>query len=180
MLIALAFGVTAGNLVGPAITGTDRVWDVSFVHGLDIIVGSLISLLIGTMLGILFRSSPVALVAYFVTSFMLPTVFGLLAPANQEGLPEKPATLGGPELRAVLPCSRAPCPGKQWARLAVATTPVAHPAGTTRPAPGDRDPRSSSRAGHGRLQPGSQQARRDTYTHHARHLCALSLWPQGR
>ena len=27
MVIALVFGV-AGNLVGPAITGTDRVWDV--------------------------------------------------------------------------------------------------------------------------------------------------------
>jgi hypothetical protein len=27
-----------------AITGTHRVWDVSFLHGLDIIRGSLISL----------------------------------------------------------------------------------------------------------------------------------------
>jgi len=82
MLFALAIGVL-GNLVGPAITGTDRVWNVSFGHGVSIVLGSLISLLTGTVLGLLFRSSPVALVAYFVYSLLIPTVFGLLA-ANQD------------------------------------------------------------------------------------------------
>ena len=75
MLIALVFGV-AGNLIGPAITGIDRVWDVSIVHFLEIVLGSLISLLLGTTLGILFRSTPVALVTYFVIAFMVQTLTG--------------------------------------------------------------------------------------------------------
>lgn len=118
MLIALAFGV-AGNLIGPATTGTDRVWDVSFVHGLDIILGSLISLLIGTMLGILFRSSPVALVAYFVTSYLLPTVFGLLA-TTQEGFQDLQRWVDLNHAQSFL--FEGTLSGMQWARLAVATT----------------------------------------------------------
>lgn len=118
MLIALVFGV-AGNVVGPAITGTDRVWDVSLVHGLDIILGSLISMLLGTMLGILFRSSPVALVAYFVTSFLLPTVFGLLA-TNQQGFQDLQRWVDLNYAQSFL--FEGTLSGVQWARLAVATT----------------------------------------------------------
>ncbi|HEU0288851.1 MAG TPA: ABC transporter permease, partial [Nocardioidaceae bacterium] len=62
MVVALTIGVV-GNVIGSAIAGTDLVWDVSFVHALDIMLGSLLCLLTGTMLGLLFRSSPVALVA---------------------------------------------------------------------------------------------------------------------
>ena len=118
MLIALAFGV-AGNLVGPAITGTPRVWDVSFVHSLDIILGSLISLLMGTMLGILFRSSPVALVAYFVISYLLPTVFGLLA-ASTDGFRDLQRWVDLNYAQSFL--FEGTVSGMQWARLAVATT----------------------------------------------------------
>jgi ABC-type transport system involved in multi-copper enzyme maturation permease subunit len=118
MLIALVFGV-AGNLVGPAITGTGRVWDVSFVHALDIILGSLISLLMGTMLGILFRSSPVALVAYFVTSLLLPTIFGLLA-TSQAGFEDWQRWVDLNYAQAFL--FEGTLSGVQWARLAVATT----------------------------------------------------------
>lgn len=78
MLFALAVGI-AGNIVGTAIAGTDQVWDVSLAHGVEIMVGSLLCLLTGTMLGILFRSSPVALVMYFVASLLVPTVSGMLA-----------------------------------------------------------------------------------------------------
>jgi hypothetical protein len=118
MLIALVFGV-AGNMIGPAITGTDRVWDVSFIHGLDIILGSLISLLLGTMLGILFRSTPVALVAYFVTSFLMPTMFGLLA-TNQEGFRNQRRWVDLNYAQSFL--FEGTLSGVQWARLAVATT----------------------------------------------------------
>ena len=45
-------------------------------------LGSLLCLLTGTMLGMLFRSSPGALVAYFVYSLLLPTVSGILPPAR--------------------------------------------------------------------------------------------------
>ena len=82
MVFALVTGVL-GNVVGTAIAGTDVVWDVSFVHGVNIVLGSLLCLLTGTMLGILFRSSAVALVAYFVYALLLPTVSSLLA-ASQD------------------------------------------------------------------------------------------------
>jgi ABC-2 type transport system permease protein len=118
MLVALVFGV-AGNVVGPAITGADRVWDVSMVHGLDIILGSLISLLVGTMLGILFRSSPVALVAYFVTSYLLPTLFGLLA-SSHEGFQHLQRWVDLNYAQSFL--FKGTVSGVQWAQLAVATT----------------------------------------------------------
>jgi ABC-2 type transport system permease protein len=118
MLIAFVFGV-AGNLVGPTITGSDRVWDVSFGQGLDIILGSLISLLLGTMLGILFRSSSVALVAYFIISYLLPTVFGLLA-SNQDGFLQVERWVDLNYAKTFL--FDGTISGVQWARLAVATT----------------------------------------------------------
>jgi ABC-2 type transport system permease protein len=118
MLIALVFGV-AGNLIGPAITGTDRVWDVSIVHFLAIVLGSLISLLLGTTLGILFRSTPVALVAYFVISLLVPTVFGLLV-ANKPGFEDTQRWVDLSYAQSFL--FDGTIAGMQWARLAVATT----------------------------------------------------------
>ena len=55
------------------------VWDVSLAEGLNIVLGSLLCLLTGTMLGMLIRSSAAALVTYFVYSLLLPTVAGILA-----------------------------------------------------------------------------------------------------
>jgi ABC-2 type transport system permease protein len=78
MLFAFVVGAI-GNLVGTAITGTHTVWDVSFAEGLNIVLGSLLCLMTGTMLGMLIRSSAGALVAYFVCSLLLPTVSGILA-----------------------------------------------------------------------------------------------------
>jgi ABC-2 type transport system permease protein len=78
MLFAFVIGAI-GNLVGTAITGTDTVWDVSLAEGVNIVLGSLLCLLTGTMLGMLIRSSAGALVAYFVYSLLLPTVSGILA-----------------------------------------------------------------------------------------------------
>ena len=82
--IPLAFAIGAvGNLVGTAITGTDRVWDVSLTDGLYIVLGNVLGLLVGFMLGVLIRNSSGAIVAYFIYSLLLPTVSGLLA-ASQE------------------------------------------------------------------------------------------------
>jgi hypothetical protein len=76
-------------------------------------------MLLGTMLGILFRSSPVALVAYFVTSFLLPTVFGLLA-TNQQGFQDLQRWVDLNYAQSFL--FEGTLSGVQWARLAVATT----------------------------------------------------------
>ena len=82
MLFAFVIGAI-GNLVGAAIAGTDLVWDVSIGEGMNIVLGSLLCLLTGTMLGMLIRSSAGALVAYFVYSLLLPTVSGILASSQE-------------------------------------------------------------------------------------------------
>ncbi|HET7277266.1 MAG TPA: ABC transporter permease [Dermatophilaceae bacterium] len=82
MLFALAVGAV-GNVVGTAIAGTSMVWDVSLAEGANIVLGSLLCLLTGSMLGMLIRSSAGALVAFFVYAFLLPTVAGVLASSQQ-------------------------------------------------------------------------------------------------
>jgi ABC-2 type transport system permease protein len=82
MLIAFAVGAL-GNLIGTAITGTDRVWDAGLSDLLYIVLGNVLGLLVGFMLGVLIRNSAGAIVAYFVYSLLLPTLSAVLA-ANQE------------------------------------------------------------------------------------------------
>ena len=118
MLVALVIGV-AGNVVGTAITGTDLVWDVSFAHFLLIVLGSLLCLLTGTMLGILFRSSSVALVAYFVFSLVLPTLWGFLT-SSQDRLVSLQPWLDSNYAQA--PLFDGSITGDQWAHVAVTTT----------------------------------------------------------
>ena len=63
--------------------GTALVWDVRWTQCLHHVLGVILSLLIGFMLGVLIRSSTGAIVAYFVLTFVLPTIFGLLAESQQ-------------------------------------------------------------------------------------------------
>ncbi len=82
MLFAFAVGAV-GNVVGSTIAGTPTVWDLSLGHALTIVLGNLISLSIGTMLGMLLRSSAGGLVTYFVLVLLVPNLSGLLA-ASQD------------------------------------------------------------------------------------------------
>jgi hypothetical protein len=82
MIVAMAVGAV-GNVVGTAIAGVDPVWDLSAAQLLMIVLANVLGLLVGFMLGVVVRNSAGAIVAYFVYSLLLPTVFGLLA-ANQE------------------------------------------------------------------------------------------------
>ncbi len=82
--MVLTFAVGAlGNLASAAVTGTALVWDVTWTQCLYYVLGMILSLLIGFMLGVLIRSSTGAIVAYFVLTFVLPTIFGLLAETQQ-------------------------------------------------------------------------------------------------
>jgi hypothetical protein len=76
----VAFGIGAlGNVLGSTINGTDIVWDVTLVDGLNIILGNVLGMLIGFMLGVLLRNSPGAIVGYMVYGFVLPGLTELLA-----------------------------------------------------------------------------------------------------
>ena len=115
MLFAFVVGAV-GNLVGTAIAGTDLVWDVSFAEGANIVLGSLLCLLTGTMLGMLIRSSAGALVAYFVYSLLLPTVAGILA-SNQEWFRDVQPWVDLNYAQAAL--FSGTLTGEQWGNLAV-------------------------------------------------------------
>jgi ABC-2 type transport system permease protein len=82
MLFAFAVGAL-GNLVGPALMGTERVWDDGPAVLANIVLGNVLGLLVGFMLGVVIRNSAGAIVAYFVYSFVLTTLSMVLA-ASQD------------------------------------------------------------------------------------------------
>lgn len=78
MLVAGAVGAV-GNVLGTAIAGVETSWNVSLADYAMIILANVLGMLVGFMLGVLFRSSAAAIVAYFVFSLLLPTVSGALS-----------------------------------------------------------------------------------------------------
>jgi len=78
MIVAMAIGAI-GNLIGSGATGEPLVWDIGVDDFLLILFGNVLGLLIGFMLGVLVRNSAAAIVAYFVYSFVLPTIFEVLS-----------------------------------------------------------------------------------------------------
>ena len=115
MLVALVVGV-AGNIVGTAITGTDLVWDLSVAQFGTIVIGSLLCLLTGTMLGMVIRNSPGALIAYFVLALVVPTLFQILA-ASKPGFVDVQPWVDAELARSFL--FEGPPTGEQWAQVAV-------------------------------------------------------------
>jgi hypothetical protein len=82
MLVALAVG-SLGNLVGAAVTGVDPVWDLSAAVFGQVVLANVLGMLMGFMLGVVLRSSPAAIVGYFVYSLVLPGALGALAAFQQ-------------------------------------------------------------------------------------------------
>ena len=82
MVLAAAIGAV-GNLLGTAITGTDTVWDVTASDLSMIVIANVLGMLLGFMLGTLLRSSPAAIVAYFVVSLVVPGATSALAAAQE-------------------------------------------------------------------------------------------------
>ena len=78
MLFAFVAGAI-GNVVGSAIAGVPTIWDLTLGHALTIVLGNLVSLSIGTMLGMVLRSSAGGLVMYFVLVLLVPNLSALLA-----------------------------------------------------------------------------------------------------
>ena len=82
MLIALGVGAV-GNLVSSAITGTDAVWDIPAWTFAQIVLANELGMLLGFALGLLFRSSPAAIVGYFVVNLVLPGISEALASSQE-------------------------------------------------------------------------------------------------
>ncbi|MER7560304.1 ABC transporter permease [Nocardioides sp. NPDC126508] len=81
--IAVAAAVGALGYLGvAAVMDLDPVWNISFTELAQVTLASEIGMFMGFMLGTLFRSSPGAIVAYFVYALVLPTVSSALASTN--------------------------------------------------------------------------------------------------
>ncbi len=119
MLLAFAIGAL-GNVVGTAITGTETIWNLSVTDLLMIIMANVIGLLVGFMLGVLVRNSAGAIVAYFVYSLVLPTVFGMLA-AFQAWFRDLQGWIDLNFAQGALFEGTAPT-SEQWAQLGTSTT----------------------------------------------------------
>ena len=77
---ALAFIVgAAGNVVASWIGGNDTVWDQDLVAVPYVLLSLGLTLAMGLVCGTLVRSSAGAIVAFFVFSFVVPPLLGLLA-----------------------------------------------------------------------------------------------------
>ena len=120
--MALAFAVGAiGNVVGTTITGNDLVWDISLVEGLSIVLGNVIGMAIGFMLAVLIRNSAGAVVAYFVYSFVLPTITEILS-ATQEWFRDIRGWVDVNYAQGPLFDTQSAMTGEQWANLGVTAT----------------------------------------------------------
>ena len=118
MLIAFAIGAV-GNIIGSTLNGVDVRWDTTMGDFLRIILANIFGLLVGFMLGVLIRSTPGAIVAYFVYSFVLPGIFGALA-AFQEWFRDIQLWIDFGAAQAPL-FEGAPT-GEQWAQIGVSGT----------------------------------------------------------
>ena len=117
--VLLAFAIGAlGNLLNAALTSAPLVWDVSQTDFWYFLLGSVLGLLIGFMLGIVIRASSGAIAAYFVYSFLLPTIFLVLA-TNQAWFKDLQPWVDVTYAQGFLFTFDGALTGQQWANIAV-------------------------------------------------------------
>jgi hypothetical protein len=117
MVVALGIGAF-GNLVTSLITGNDAVWDISATTFAKIVLANELGMLLGFTLGLVFRSSPAAVVGYFVVNLVLPGISGALA-ASQHWWAEHAGWFDLNQTRFLLFDSN--LTGEQWTQLGVTT-----------------------------------------------------------
>lgn len=119
MVVALGVGAL-GTLVGSLLTGLDPVWDVSPSEFASIVVANLLGMAVGFMLGVLLRSSPAAIVGYFVFTFVVPTLSMTLAAFQDRWADAQPWADFGYAQTALFDGWP---DGEQWAQLGVSSLP---------------------------------------------------------
>jgi hypothetical protein len=79
-LVVLALGavIAAVGVVLGSARGSDPTWNVGLQEVWNFALGNLIGVLIGFALGMLLMNSAAAIVLYFVYTFIVPTVFGIV------------------------------------------------------------------------------------------------------
>jgi ABC-2 type transport system permease protein len=116
---ALAFLVGAGgNVVASGISGQGAVWDHHLAAVPYVLLSLALSLAMGIVCGTLIRSSAGAIVAFFVFSFVVPPLLGLLALTQDWFHDVQPWVDLDFQLAALL---RGSFDSEQWAQLAVSS-----------------------------------------------------------
>ncbi|WP_395658933.1 ABC transporter permease [Nocardioides sp.] len=116
MLLAFAIGAL-GNVVGASIAGVDPVWNLGVVDFSELILFQILNMLIGFMLGVVFRNSAGAIVGYFVYGFVLGTITSLLS-ATQEWFARAQPWVDFNYTQGTL-TETGSLSGEQWAQLGV-------------------------------------------------------------
>jgi hypothetical protein len=78
MALAMLIGAL-GNVVGSWAVGVDTVWNMEWSQVPLVLLANVLGMAVGFMLGVLLRSSPAAIVGYFIYSLVLPGLFAMLA-----------------------------------------------------------------------------------------------------
>ncbi|WP_028654232.1 ABC transporter permease subunit [Nocardioides sp. J54] len=117
MLVALGVGAL-GNIVASAITGNDALWDIAASTFAQIVLANELGMLVGVVLGLLFRNSPAAIVGYFVFALVLPGLSSALAVA-QDWWADNGGWFDLNQTRFLLFDST--LTGEEWAQLGVAS-----------------------------------------------------------
>jgi ABC-type transport system involved in multi-copper enzyme maturation permease subunit len=116
---ALAFAVGAGgNVVASWISGNDIVWDQDLVAVPYMLLSLILTLAMGLVCGTAIRDSAGAIAAYFVFSFVIPPLFGLLAMTQDWFHDLQPWVDLDYQLTALL---RGSFDSQQWSQLAATT-----------------------------------------------------------
>ena len=116
---ALAFTVGAGgNVVASWISGNDTVWDQDLVAVPYVLLSLTLTLAMGLVCGTLIRNSAGAIVAFFIFSFVIPPLLGLLAMTQDWFHDLQPWVDLDYQLTALL---RGSFGTEQWSQLAATT-----------------------------------------------------------
>ncbi len=118
VVLALGAAIAAVGVALSPVNGGEAVWNLGYNEVQNFLLTSLIGVLVGFALAMLLRSSPAAIVAYFVYTFILPGVAGALsalidgfdkvAPWVEFNTAQSPLFTG--DYRAT---------GEEWAQIAV-------------------------------------------------------------
>lgn len=116
---ALAFAVGAGGtVVASWISGNDTVWDQDLVAVPYVLLSLTLTLAMGLACGTLIRNSAGAIVAFFIFSFVIPPLLGLLAMTQDWFHDLQPWVDLDYQLTALL---RGSFDSEQWSQLASTT-----------------------------------------------------------
>lgn len=116
---ALAFAVGAGGtVVASWISGNDMVWDQDLVAVPYMLLSLILTLAMGLVCGTVIRDSAGAIVAFFVFSFVIPPLLGLLAMTQDWFHDVQPWVDLDYQLTALL---RGSFDSQQWSQLAATT-----------------------------------------------------------